>query len=327
MANPFKKVTAYEKEELISNAFRSAAKTVEKTEITGERLEKAQQKEGIRIKTTSNYIYDKLKKTVNSFPDFEKIPKIYAELSDLIINTNVLTEDLRKIRWMANQIKKMQMKYLDSLTKCRTTNKCRDARKSFYGRVSSYLGKYRKEMKRIYVASRELRRLPDLEEIPTVIVAGLPNVGKSSLLRCITGANPKVLPYPFTTKGLMLGFRDFRFKKVQFIDTPGLLDRPLKKRNKIEMQAIVVLKHLADIVIYVFDVSETCGYSLEEQMKLYKEIKKTFRKKTIVVVNKADVEGMRELSEIKFDNIPISCETKKGINDLMLELKDYIKGV
>ncbi len=324
MANPFKKVVAYDKEEMISKAFRDASKKAKNAVIKGTGYEKAFQKEGIRIKYASDSLYTKMKDSVNSFPNLNELPDIYRELLDLIIGKKKLEENLQNITWSANRIKKLQMNYLVKLKKTRTTNQCRDLRKDFYGRATSYLRKYKKQIQEVYLASIQLRNLPDFEDVTTVIIAGLPNVGKSSILRCLTGARPKVQSYPFTTKGLMLGFRDFRFKKVQFIDTPGLLDRSLKKRNKIEMQAIVVLKHLANIIVYIFDISETSGYSLEEQMKLYKEIKKLFKKKMIAVVNKVDVEGMRELEELKLKNIPVSCETKKGIDDLLKEIKESI---
>ena len=325
MANPFKKIIAYDKEEMISKAFRDAAKKAKNADVKGTGYEKAFQKEGIRIKYASDSLYTKLKESAASFPDFNDLPIVYRELLDLVIGRKKLEENLQNMVWSANRIKKLQMNYLVKLKKTRTTNQCRDLRKDFYGRATSYLRKYKKQIQEVYLASIQLKNLPDFEDVTTVIIAGLPNVGKSSLLRCLTSARPKVQPYPFTTKGLMLGFRNFRFKKVQFIDTPGLLDRSLKKRNKIEMQALVVLKHLANIIVYVFDISETSGYSLEEQMKLYKEIKKLFKKKTISVANKTDVKGMRELKELKLENIPISCQTKKGIDDLLKEIEQSLK--
>ena len=70
MANPFKKIIAYDKEEMISKAFRDAAKKAKNADVKGTGYEKAFQKEGIRIKYASDSLYTKLKESAASFPDF-----------------------------------------------------------------------------------------------------------------------------------------------------------------------------------------------------------------------------------------------------------------
>lgn len=56
---------------------------------------------------------------------------------------------------------------------------------------------------------------------------------------------------------------------LQVIDTPGILDHPLEERNTIEMQAITALAHIRASVLYVMDVSEQCGYTLQQQVTLF----------------------------------------------------------
>ena len=51
---------------------------------------------------------------------------------------------------------------------------------------------------------------------------------------------------------------------MQFIDTPGILDRPALERNKIERQALTAIINLADVVLCILDASEHCGYPFEE---------------------------------------------------------------
>ena len=41
----------------------------------------------------------------------------------------------------------------------------------------------------------------------------------------------------------------------------------VEDRNTIEMQAITALAHLRAAILYVMDISETCGYTLEEQVR------------------------------------------------------------
>jgi nucleolar GTP-binding protein len=59
-----------------------------------------------------------------------------------------------------------------------------------------------------------------------------------------------------------------QYLRWQVIDTPGVLDQPLERRNTIEMQAITALAHLRACILYVMDVSEQCGYSLKEQVRI-----------------------------------------------------------
>lgn len=52
----------------------------------------------------------------------------------------------------------------------------------------------------------------------------------------------------------------------QVIDTPGILDHPLEERNTIEMQAITALAHLRGTVLFLVDLSESCGFPIEQQV-------------------------------------------------------------
>jgi len=78
--------------------------------------------------------------------------------------------------------------------------------------------------------------------------------------------------------------------KVQVMDTPGLLDRPLTDRNPIEKQAIIAIKHLARVILFILDPTETCGYPYDYQLRVLAEIRKEFKDIPIVVaLNKIDL--------------------------------------
>ena len=74
------------------------------------------------------------------------------------------------------------------------------------------------------------------------------------------------------------------------MDTPGILDHPLDERNTIEMQAITALAHLNACILFLIDISEKCGWSIEQQIALFKNIKPLFQGKPLVIVlNKIDI--------------------------------------
>jgi len=204
-----------------------------------------------------------------------------------------------------------------------------EARKEFYGRAASIVKQIKKELAFLEQARKTMKSFPAIKtDILTVAIAGFPNVGKSTLLKAVTGSEPKIASYPFTTQQLMLGYIKEKDLKIQFIDTPGLLDRPLKKRNIIEKQAILALKHLAKLMLFLFDASEECGYGITEQENLLKDLKKEFKVKTIIVVNKADISNEADLKELKKkhkDAILVSAKENKGISELVSIIKDQLK--
>jgi nucleolar GTP-binding protein len=90
---------------------------------------------------------------------------------------------------------------------------------------------------------------------------------------------------------------DYKFSKWQVLDTPGILDHQLDQRNTIEMQAITALAHLNACILFLMDISESCGYTIEQQISLFNNIKPLFQAKPLVIVlSKSDVAKYSELA-------------------------------
>merc|ERR1712198_360433 len=150
------------------------------------------------------------------------------------------------------------------------------------------------------------------------------------------GADVEVQPYAFTTKSLFVGHTDYRYLRWQVVDTPGILDHPLEERNTIEMQAITALAHLRAVVLYIMDVSEQCGNTVEAQFALFNNIKPLFANKPlIVVVNKIDVKKVEDLSDerkaffedLKKEGIPVmemSTVNETGVAEVKIEACDRL---
>jgi len=327
MENPFRRVKAVDEEELIDLAFKSASNKVGEAEFDGDVVERARQMENLRIKTAGNRIFDKLKESSRSFPKFDKLPEVYKQLVKTLITEERLEKALSSQVWAANMVRNLQMSYYGKMKHGRHTQEFRIVRREFYGRVKSLLRKIGEDVRLLKELAPVLRRMPSLQNLPTIAIAGLPNVGKSSLLERISGSRPEIKSYPFTTKNLMMGYIDYGHKRIQIIDTPGLLDRPMSKRNKIEKQSIAAIQYIVDLVIYVFDTSETCGYTIEQQLKMYGELKGSFNKTVIPVANKSDIIGRKETSELGLEErvIDVSCETGDGVEELKKFIKELTK--
>ena len=102
------------------------------------------------------------------------------------------------------------------------------------------------------------------------------------------------------------------------------------------MQAITALAHLRAAVLYVMDISEQCGRSIDEQLQLFENIKPLFANKPLIVaLNKTDIisvadlrdEAKQELAKLEEDNlivIPMSTVTDDGVMEVKTRACDEL---
>ena len=279
------------------------------------RMKKSRIMELDKIATVRITLINQMDKILNSYPQTAHLDIFYLELVKSTLDYYMLKKSLGALNWVKKQITVLFKKYNEKIKKSQKLEYINKYRNEFYGRAVSVLKQVKKNLEYLEHARKVMRDYPSIKTgMPTIVIAGYPNVGKSTLLRKLTSAKPAVASYPFTTKKIMLGYLG---KKIQFIDTPGLLDRPIGKRNQIERQAILALKHLAEKMIFMLDPSETCGYEIKDQIKLMNEMKKSLRVETIVVLNKIDLASPEQMSKVsKLKAIPISAEKGTGIKEL-----------
>jgi nucleolar GTP-binding protein len=264
-------------------------------------------------------ITSRLESYVKNFPSIDNLPLFYQEIIDIKIDTDKLKKSLGAIDWARKTVMMVSSTQSSSLTKSGNVEFLKQKQKEIYGRVSSIIKQVDKNLIFLSGAQKILRTFPDIEDIPTVVIAGYPNVGKSSLIRQLSAAKPEIAQYPFTTKQIYVGHMEktvrYEKKRYQIIDTPGLLDRPLEERNNIEKQAIAALRHLADLIVFLFDPSGTSGYQMNEQTLMLEDIKKLFDDVPFIIVeNKVDIKNTGSA------NRKISCSTGEGIKELRQEI-------
>ncbi len=278
-------------DELIDKAFRRAEKAASAYNPPGGKVAKARQREELRVRTVSNVVRDNLRKILDRTPGVSTLPRFYQELVDTLVDRDQFHRSLARVNWAIKTIRNLEQRYVEKIRYERDPKEIAKLRRAFYGRVADILHEIDDDLRYLNRARDVLKELPVVDlELPTVVIAGHPNVGKSTLLKALTNARPEVASYPFTTKGINVGQFEEHYLKYQVIDTPGLLDRPLSERNEVEKQAILALKHLGDVIVYIFDPSEYCGFPIEEQMHLFEEIHREFGEfPFIVAINKVDI--------------------------------------
>jgi len=294
-------------ESLLDKAFGRAAKA---TATGPNRVARARNLAVARVRTAGQAIETTLRGYVKGFPSIDRLPPFYRELVDLLVDRGKLKKHLGAADWAADKTREITRHYRQRIGRA-DGPAIGQLRKEAYGRLSSIVDQIAADLEALTEARRALRRLPEIDpDVPTIVVAGYPNVGKSSFVRAASTGRPTVADYPFTTKGVSLGHFERGVHRFQILDTPGILDRPMEKRNKMERQAIASLRHLADGVLFLLDPTETCGYPLDDQRRLLEEIRGLFPDVPIVVVeNKADLAGPAA------DVGKVSAITGKGVRE------------
>ena len=248
-----------------------------------------------RVVTACQVIKDKLKSILDAVPEIEELHPFYQDYIDITVGVDSMKQALGALNWAYGILAQLEREYSRKF-KRNPSERASSIQREAYGRIASVVNKIEKDLDFLDFAKSKLRNMPTIDfEATTIVIAGFPNVGKSTLLRQISGADPQVADYPFTTKGIQIGHTERHWKSIQIIDTPGLLDRPVLEMNDIELNAIVALEHLADAILFIFDGSETCGFHLESQYNLLKQIEKIFGEIPIIYLfNKMDIEQDKE---------------------------------
>ncbi len=192
--------------------------------------------------------------------------------------------------------------------------------RAFYGRLSSVVREVDPDIVRLRAIRRFRRDRPELEPgRPTLVVAGFPNVGKSSLVARLSSARPKVADYPFTTLSIAVGHADLGFDRLQVVDTPGVLGRA-GRANPAEREAQTTVRSAATVVLFVLDPSGTAGVELAEQEQLLERWRIEFPHLPILAV-----ETKADLGQSASDRPKVSALTGEGVESLWQAIRDLVR--
>ena len=290
-----------------------------------------------KVKFTQQTFHDKLSSILNEFPKLDDVHPFYADLMNVLYDRDHYKLALGQVNTAKHLIDNVAKDYVRLLKFGDSLYRCKQLKRSALGRMCTIMKRQNQSLQYLEQVRQHLARLPSIDpNTRTILVCGFPNVGKSSFMNKVTRADVEVQPYAFTTKSLFVGHMDYRYLRWQVVDTPGILDHSLEERNTIEMQAITALAHLRSAVLYVMDISEQCGRSIEEQVELFNNIKPLFTNKPLIIaLNKIDIVSPDELRDdakgllAKFEEegvtvLPMSTVTEEGVIDIKTRACDLL---
>ncbi|XP_041375708.1 mitochondrial ribosome-associated GTPase 2-like [Gigantopelta aegis] len=169
-----------------------------------------------------------------------------------------------------------------------------------------------------------------LVELRTMAHAGLigfPNAGKSTLLRAISRARPKVAAYPFTTLNPHVGMVMYDdFEQIAVADIPGLISGAHKNRGL----GISFLRHIerCACLLYVIDLSLDKPWTQFEDLRFELECYKAglSQRPHAIIGNKIDLPVAKSnlsllQKHVDLPVFPISAEKMIGLDPLLIHLR------
>lgn len=159
----------------------------------------------------------------------------------------------------------------------------------------------------------------DLKLIADVGLVGPPNAGKSSLLRALTAARPKVADYPFTTLDPELGVAETDAGRIVIADIPGLIEGAAQGAGLGQR----FLRHVERTKALIFVLDGATPDPWKQLDTIRKEVEQfsaaLVKRPHVIVVNKVDLEPVRRLraGSRRRDVVFVSALTGEGMPALM----------
>ena len=140
----------------------------------------------------------------------------------------------------------------------------------------------------------------ELKLLADVGLVGFPNVGKSTLLKTLTSAKPKIGNYEFTTLKPNLGIVEYRdFKSFVIADIPGIIEGASEGRGL----GHYFLRHIERNSVLLFLLSSESDDVVKQYKILLNELKKynpeLLDKQRLIAISKSDLLDEKQRSKIK----------------------------
>lgn len=150
------------------------------------------------------------------------------------------------------------------------------------------------------IKGEEKQLVLELKLLADVGLVGFPNVGKSTLLKTLTSAKPKIGNYEFTTLKPNLGIVEYRdYKSFVLADIPGIIEGASEGRGL----GHYFLRHIERNSVLLFLLSSESDDIVKQYEVLLNELKKynpeLLDKQRLIAISKSDLLDVKQTSKIK----------------------------
>ncbi len=177
----------------------------------------------------------------------------------------------------------------------------------------------------------------------TVLLVGIPSVGKSTLINALTNAASKTAAYDFTTLDVIPGMMEYNHTFIQILDIPGIIEGA--SRGKGEGRKVLSAARAADIVLVMLDGTKNlagqyemiakelhvAGFRLDQkrpEIKLARKVSGGISITCDVSVDKGAIEGiLKEFRMLNADIVIKGKITAEQFIDFMIGNRIYVPSV
>jgi ribosome-interacting GTPase 1 len=236
-------------------------------------------------------------------------------------------ERFRRAKSLQERIAALQ-EMLSVIPKHKGTDKLR-------GQLRSKLSKLREESQKKRSTGRGFYLFNVKKEgAGQIVLVGLPNAGKSTLLSLMTNASSEIAAYPFTTRVPIVGMMDFENIQIQLVDSPAV-------NLELGEAWFTNLARNADALALMVDLESD---PLEQMKVLFEKLSEAGispigeglpssvdEKSIVVACNKTDIPGVEEkqraLQKELGGSYPVVCfsaKTRTGVEELKRRLFELL---
>lgn len=156
-----------------------------------------------------------------------------------------------------SEIEKRIKELEDSLSKAQYNKATEHA----FGVVKAQIAKLREKIEKRAASSTggkgfDVKKSGDA----TVVLVGLPSVGKSTLLNKLTGAKSEVAAYAFTTLTVIPGVLNYREAKIQILDVPGIVEGAASGRGR--GKEVLAVARTCDLLLLLIEANAFEQYNV-----------------------------------------------------------------
>ena len=160
----------------------------------------------------------------------------------------------------------------------------------------------------------------------SVVLVGLPSVGKSTLLNAVTNAESKVGNYDFTTLGVVPGMMEYKGVKIQLLDLPGIIEGAAGGKG-FGRKVLSVIR-ASDLVVLMTDI-QRFGWLAKVEKELYDAGIRVNTRPPKMLIHGTDRGGIQILDPYNSLDKKLMIEIGKeyGLDNAVIQLGEKISNI